>query len=80
MGLTHFVIDIYRKKTEAKMDDLLWFIRIGIEDEAKQRAKHDVITKQVATVNAISLVESKVDKGSNCGAKGKRPVSITWVS
>ena len=42
------------------MDDLLRFIRI--EDEAKLRTKHDMIAKQVATTNVVSLVESKVNK------------------
>ena len=59
-GWTYFATNIYHKKTEVTMDDLLPFIRI--EDEVKQRAKHDVIVKQVAMANAVSLVESKVDK------------------
>ena len=57
---THFTTDIFRKKTEVNMNDLLRFIRN--KDEAKQRAKHYVIAKQVATANVVSLVESKVDK------------------
>ena len=69
----HFATDIYRKKTEVKMDDLLRLIKI--EDEVKQRIKQDMIAKQVAMANVVSLVESKVDKGPNRGAKSKRPVS-----
>ena len=42
------------------MNDLLQFLRI--KDDVKQRAKHDVITKQVAKANVVSLVKCKEDK------------------